>query len=103
MRHAPAIHQLDDERHYARVESIILDLQLSIASVRRANGCLDLETVRRIRAHAAETLGHAESTLAQFRPYPSQTQRVADKRRALCLLLREPAPIEHLARSLRVG
>jgi hypothetical protein len=102
MRHARALDQLDDE-HYARVEAIILDLQLSISSVKRANGCLDLETVRNIRARAAETLAHADFRVAELRADLWQTRRLGERRRDLTLLLQEPAPIENLARSLRVG
>lgn len=103
MRQGAALQHSSDEQNYARVESIILDLQLSIASVGRANGCLDLDTVQRIRAHAAATLGNSTSTLKQIRTDAVQAQRVAERRRALERLLREPAPIENLARSLHVG
>jgi hypothetical protein len=91
------------ERQYARVEWIILDLQLGISSVSRANGCLDLDTVRQIRAGAAESLRNADRLLAQFSAEPSQAQRLADRRRSLAKLLGEPAPIERLARTLHVG
>ena len=96
--------QITDQRHYARVEWVILDLQLGIASVRRANGCLDLGTVQqRTRARAAETLRNIDLILAQVRAEPSQAQRIAERRRSLDTLLRELAPIERLARTLRVG
>ena len=102
MRHAHVFEQPIDEQ-YARVESVLLDLQLSISSVRRANSCLDLETVRDIRARAAETLARAERRLVALRAESWQTRRLRERQRALSLLLQEPAPIEHLARSLRVG
>jgi hypothetical protein len=91
------------EQQYARVESVILDLQLGISSVSRANGCLDLDTVRQIRARAAKTLDGIDTRLAQFCPDTWQKQRVTDRRRTLAQLLREPAPIERMAQSMRVG
>lgn len=91
------------EQHYARVEEIILDLQLSISSVHRANGCLDLGTVRQIRAGAAETLRNADAILTRYRAEPAQAQRIAERRSSLAMLLTEPAPIERLARTMRVG
>jgi hypothetical protein len=103
MRASRAIHETSDGRHYAHVESLILDLQLSVSSVRRANGCLDLDIVRRIRAHASETLERVELRLTYAQPDPLQARRLAERRRALASLLREPAPIEQLARSLHVG
>jgi hypothetical protein len=93
----------DYEQHYARVEWIILDLQLSISSVRRANGCLDLGAVQHIRAGAAQTLRNADVILARYHAEPAQAQRIAERRRSLAMLLREPAPIENLARTMRVG
>lgn len=102
MRHARAPDHMSDDQ-YARVESVLLDLQLSISSVRRANSCLDLETVRSIRARAAETLAHAERRLGRLRAESWQARRLSERRRDLDLLLREAAPIELLARSLRVG
>jgi len=91
------------EQHYARVEWTILDLQLSISSVHRANGCLDLGTVRQIRASAAETLRNADTILARYHAEPAQAQRIAERRSSLAMLLTEPAPIERLARTMRVG
>jgi len=88
---------------YARVESLILDLQLSISSVRRANGCLDLETVQGIRGRAGRTLQKADQMLKRFHADPSQARRLAERREALVALLSEPAPIENLAQTLRVG
>lgn len=102
MRHARVHDKLIDEQ-YARVESVILDLQLSISSVRRANSCLDLQTVRSIRARAAETLAQAERRVAKLSAESWQTRRLGERRRTLTLLLQEPAPIEDLARCLRVG
>jgi hypothetical protein len=93
----------DYEQHYARVEWIILDLQLSISGVHRANGCLDLGTVRQIRAAAAETLRNADAILRRYQAEPSQAQRIAERRRSLAMLLEEPAPIERLARTMHVG
>src|SRR5690349_23405347 len=90
------------EQHYARVESVIIDLQLGISSVSRANACLDLDTVRQIRARAAKTLDGIDTRLAQFQPDTWQKQRVTERRRALSQLLREPAPIERVAQSMRV-
>lgn len=103
--HEPCFHreQIPDQHHYARVEWIILDLQLSIASVRRANGCLDFGTVRQTRAKAAETLKNVDRILTEVRAEPSQARRIAERQRSLDTLLREPSPIEHLARTLRVG
>ena len=98
-----AIHRPGDEQHYAHIESLILDLQLSVSSVRRANACLDLDIVRRIRARASATLERVELRLPEAQPDPLQARRLAERRRALTLLLREPAPIEQLARCLRVG
>jgi hypothetical protein len=103
MRASRAIHEPADEQHYARIESFILDLQLSVSSVRRANTCLDLDIVRRIRARASATLERVELRLTQAQPDPLQARRLAERRRALAQLLREPAPIEQLARSLHVG
>jgi hypothetical protein len=102
MRHAHVLDELTDDQ-YARVESVILDLQLSISSVKRANGCLDLPTVRNIRARAAETLAQADVRVADLHTDLWQRRRLGERRRDLTLLLQEPAPIEHLARSLRVG
>jgi len=99
---APEGHRIRDQQ-YARVESMILDLQLGISSVSRANGCLDLDTVRQIRARAAKTLDGVETTLSQFHPDTWQKQRVTERRRTLTQLLREPAPIERMASSMRVG
>jgi hypothetical protein len=101
--HQPALRPLTDERFYERVESIILDLQLSISSVTRANACLDLDTVRQIRAHASQTLGNIDETLAHAHVDPWQAERVAQRRKVLSQALREPAPIEQLARVLHVG
>src|SRR5262245_22729312 len=89
MRHSRAPHeQPDGEQHYARVEAIILDLQLGISSVSRANGCLDLNTVRTIRARAARTLEHVDAVLVQSQPDTWQKLRVTERRRALMQLLR---------------
>ncbi len=86
-----------------RVEAAILDLQLSISSVRRANVCLDLHTVRAGAREAAETLAQVELRLTKLHTEAWQKRRLGDRHRTLTLLLQEPAPIEHLARSLRVG
>jgi hypothetical protein len=102
MRHA-RVHDHSADDQYARVESAILDLQLSIASVRRANVCLDLHTVRAVRTRAAETLAQVELRLTNLHTETWQKRRLGERRRTLALLLEEPAPIEHLARSLRVG
>ena len=91
------------EQHYARVEWIILALQLSISSVHRANGCRDLGTVRQIRAGAAETLRNADAMLTRYQAEPSQAQRIAERRRSLAKLMGEPAPIERLALTMHVG
>lgn len=96
-------HQLTDEQLYARVEWMILDLQLGISSVTRANRCLDLDTVRRVRAQAAKTLEGIDAMLARAHVDSSQAKTVAERRQALSRMLREPAPIEQLARTLRVG
>jgi hypothetical protein len=98
-----APHQLTDEQLYARAESMILDLQLGISSVTRANRCLDLDTVRRIRAQAAKTLGRIDTMLAQSRIDVRQARAMSERRQALSRILHEPAPIEQLARTLRVG
>jgi hypothetical protein len=103
MRTSCAIHQPSDGQRYACVESLILDLQLSLSSVRRANGCLDLDTVRRIRAYAFETLERVDLRMARTPPDPQQARRISERRRALTQLLHEPAPIEQLARTLHVG
>lgn len=103
MQRSRSANDLIDEQQYARVESLILDVQLSVASVRRANACLDLETVQRIRADACETLKRVDSQMGRVRPEPVQARRLAERRRTLVSLLREPAPIEQLARSLHVG
>lgn len=95
--------QKNVEQHYARVESMIIDLQLGISSVSRANSCLDLDTVRQIRARATKTLNGVDVTLAQFQPDTWQKLRVTERRRALTQLLGEPAPIERMAESMRVG
>ena len=99
----PAPRSSPDDRFYERVESMILDLQLSISSVTRANGCLDLDTVRQIRAHATQTLGTIDVMLARAPVDPWQAARVAERRRVLSRVLHEPAPIEQLARTLHVG
>jgi len=96
-------HQSTDPRRYARVEWLILDLQLGISSVRRADDCLDLETVRRTRLRAAATLRSADVLLAQLQVEPSQARRIAEQQQRLGALLRDPAPIERLARILRVA
>lgn len=102
MRHRRVPDSLLDEQ-YERIESLILDLQLGISSVRRANGCLDLETVRDIRARAAETLAQADARSAEISADSWQRKQLGERRRDLTVLLQEPAPIELLARSLRVG
>jgi hypothetical protein len=103
MHEGPKVGHPPGNEQYARVESVILDLQLSISSVRRANGCLDLDTVQGIRGRAGRTLRNADRILSRFRADPSQARRVAERRGALVALLSEPAPIEHLAQTLRVG
>lgn len=94
---------MNQQQHYARVEWAILDLQLSISSVKRANDCLDLDTVRQTRQRAAQTLNHSHQILEQFGAEPSQARRAARQRECLATLLQEPSPIEQLARTLRVG
>jgi hypothetical protein len=102
MRHA-RVHNKSIDDEYARVESAILDLQLSISSVRRANVCLDLHTVRAVRTRAAETLAQFDVRLTKLHTEAWQKKRLGERQRTLTLLLQEPAPIEDLARFLRVG
>ena len=103
MRAPSASKNFMNQQHYARVEWAILDLQLSISSVWRANSCLDLDTVQRTRAKAAATLSHSDIILKKFGGEPSQLARAAEQRKRLAALLAEPAPIEQLARILRVA
>jgi hypothetical protein len=94
---------MNQQQHYARIEWAILDLQLSISSVKRANDCLDLDTVQRTRQRAAETLNHSHQILEKLGAEPAQARRAAKQRECLAMLLREPSPIEQLARTLHVG
>jgi hypothetical protein len=103
MRRSRLLNEVQSQQEYEQMEQLILNLELSIDSVRRANGCFDLQTVQSIRSRAMQTLAKVGRLPRQAGLPPEQAARMASHHRALNALLSEPAPVQRLARSMHVG